>query len=163
MLTQPGPQGSPIKSSADRTAWLELQIELIKEQWDETPNGFELGHELIRTARALQHTAHLALSLRFVATLNMRRSDHLTRLHYLVEALDLFKTLNDTRQISACQNEIGAAYLALGDCADALEYFEASLNTCELLNSQKGRQVNLMRITVNLGNSTRPSSTRTVA
>jgi diguanylate cyclase (GGDEF)-like protein len=81
-----------------------------------------------------------------VATLNMRRSDHLTRLHYLVEALDLFTTLNDTRQIAACQNEIGAAYLALGDCADALEYFEASLNTCELLNSQKGRQVNLMRI-----------------
>lgn len=146
MLTRPGPQEPPIKSSTDRTEWLESQIELIKEQWDETPNGFELGHELIRTARALQHTAHLALSLRFVATLNLRRSDHLTCLHYLVEALDLFTALENARQIAACQNEIGAAYLALGDCADALEYFEASLNTCELLDSQKGRQVNLMRI-----------------
>jgi diguanylate cyclase (GGDEF)-like protein len=146
MLTKPGPQEPPIKSNTDRAAWLESQIELIKGLWDETPNGFELGHELIRTARVLQHTAHLALSLRFVATLNLRRSDHLTCLHYLVEALDLFMSLENARQIAACQNEIGAAYLALGDCADALEYFEASLNTCELLDSQKGRQVNLMRI-----------------
>jgi diguanylate cyclase (GGDEF)-like protein len=146
MITHPSPQAISIKSSTDRAEWLESQIELVREQWDETPNGLELGHELIRTARALQHTDHLAFSLRFVATLNLRRSDHLACLHYLVEALDLFTTLENSRQIAACQNEIGAAYLALGDCSDALEYFEASLNTCELLDSQKGRQVNLMRI-----------------
>jgi diguanylate cyclase (GGDEF)-like protein len=141
------PQIKPSKSSTDRTEWLEAQIDWIFKHWDDTPvNAFEIGHEVIRTARALQHTAHLAFGLRFVATLNLRRSDHLTCLHYLVEALDLFTTLENARQIAACQNEIGAAYLALGDCADALEYFEASLNTCELLNSQKGRQVNLMRI-----------------
>ena len=146
MLTQHSPQATPGKTITNRAEWLESQIELVVREWDETPNGLELGHELIRTARALQHTAHLALSLRFVAILNMRRSDHLVCLHYLVEALDLFSALENSRQIAACQNEIGATYLALGDCADALEYFEASLNTCELLNSQKGRQVNLMRI-----------------
>jgi diguanylate cyclase (GGDEF)-like protein len=140
-------QIKPSESITDQTEWLEVQIAWISEHWVSTPaNGLEIGHEVIRTARAVQHMAHLAFSLRFVATLNLRRSDHLTCLHYLVEALDLFKSLENNKQIAACQNEIGAAYLALGDCADALEYFEASLSTCELLNSQKGRQVNLMRI-----------------
>jgi diguanylate cyclase (GGDEF)-like protein len=135
------------KPSADRQKWLAQQANWIVEEWDITSTkSLEVGHEVIRTARALNQSLHLALGLRFVANINLRCSEYLTGLHYLVEALELFTTLENNRQIAACQNEIGTAYLALGDCADALEYFETSLNTCELLNSQKGRQVNLMCI-----------------
>jgi diguanylate cyclase (GGDEF)-like protein len=144
------PSPSPAKSAkliTDRTKWLEDQIDWISEHWDDTSDStLELAHDVIRTARALARNADLALGLRFVANLNLRRSDHLTCLHYLVEALEIFTALDNARQMAACQNEIGSAYLALGDCADALEYFEASLNTSERLNSQKGRQVNLMCI-----------------
>jgi diguanylate cyclase (GGDEF)-like protein len=140
-------QSRPNKAITDRAKWLEDQIAWISEHWENTPtNGLEVGHEVIRTARALQDKPNLAYSLRFVATLNNRRSEYLNSLHYLVEALDLFKALENQRQIAACANEIGSAYLALGDCADALEFFEASLTTCEALNSQKGRQVNLLCI-----------------
>jgi diguanylate cyclase (GGDEF)-like protein len=146
MTAQP-PQARTAKPSTDRANWLEDQIAWISEHWDDTSlNGLELGHEIVRTARALGHNTHLAMGLRFIANLNLRRSEHLTCLHYLVEALELFTALDNQRQMAACQNEIGSAYLALGDCADALEFFEASLSTSEGLNSQKGRQVNLMCI-----------------
>jgi diguanylate cyclase (GGDEF)-like protein len=135
------------KPLADRHKWLAEQADWIVAQWDITATkSLEVGHEIIRTARALQQDLPLALGLRFVANINLRCSEYLTGLHYLVEALELFSSMENNRQIAACQNEIGTAYLALGDCADALEYFEASLNTCEQLNSQKGRQVNLMCI-----------------
>jgi diguanylate cyclase (GGDEF)-like protein len=146
-MNVPPPQARPTKAITNRTKWLGIQVVWISENWDDnSTNALELGHEIIRTARALAHNEHLALGLRFVANLNLRRSEHLTCLHYLIEALELFTTLNNTRQMAACQNEIGSAYLSLGDCADALEYFEASLSTSEGLNSQKGRQVNLMCI-----------------
>jgi diguanylate cyclase (GGDEF)-like protein len=147
MTSSPQPQVSPSKATTDRGKWLADQAEWILDHWDGTPtNSLEVGHEVIRTARALQLDDHLALGLRFVANINRRRSEHLTSLHYLVESLDLFRELDNQRQIAACENEIGSVYLALGDCADALEYFEASLTTCEALNSQKGRQVNLLCI-----------------
>jgi diguanylate cyclase (GGDEF)-like protein len=141
------PEAQAIKPLADRHKWLAQQADWILKEWDITSTkSLEVGHEIIRTARALQQDWPLALGLRFVANINLRCSEYLTGLHYLVEALDLFSMLENNRQIAACQNEIGTAYLALGDCADALEYFEASLTTCEQLNSQKGRQVNLMCI-----------------
>ena len=140
-------QAKSAKPITDRSKWLEHQIAWITEHWDDTSaSSLELAHDVIRTARALSRDSDLALGLRFVANLNLRRSDHLTCLHYLVEALEIFTQLDNLRQMAACQNEIGSAYLALGDCADALEYFEASLNSSEILNSQKGRQVNLMCI-----------------
>jgi diguanylate cyclase (GGDEF)-like protein len=147
MIAPTPSQAKSAKLIAGRSKWLDDQTVWMLEHWENTPShGLELGHEVIQTARALQIDAHLALGLRFVAVQNLRRSDHLTCLHYLVEALELFTALANVRQVAACQNEIGAAYLALGDCADALEYFEASLTTCEALNSQKGRQVNLLCI-----------------
>ena len=147
MNVPPPPQARPSKPTTDHAKWLEVQVAWISENWDDnSTNTLELGHEIIRTARAFAHNEHLALGLRFVANLNLRRSEHLNCLHYLIEALELFTTLNNTRQMAACQNEMGSAYLSLGDCADALEYFEASLSTSEVLNSQKGRQVNLMCI-----------------
>lgn len=147
MIPSHPPEAISAKQTADRAKWLEDQIAWIWDHWDDPPvNSLEVGHEIIRTARVLHHDLHLALSLRFVASINTRRAEHLTGLHYLVESLELFMALENIRQVAACQNEIGSAYLALGDCADALEYFEASLNTCETLNSQKGRQVNLMCI-----------------
>jgi diguanylate cyclase (GGDEF)-like protein len=145
-VTRP-PQAKFAKLITDRSKWLDDHVFWISEHWDDTSEStLELAHDVIRTARALGRNADLALGLRFVANLNLRRSDHLTCLHYLIEALEIFSALDNARQMAACQNEIGSAYLALGDCADALEYFEASLNTSERLNSQKGRQVNMMCI-----------------
>ena len=147
MIPSHPPEAIPAKQPTDRAKWLEDQIAWIWDHWEDPPvNSLDVGHEVIRTARVLHHDLHLALSLRFVASINTRRAEHLTGLHYLVESLELFMALENVRQVAACQNEIGSAYLALGDCADALEFFEASLNTCETLNSQKGRQVNLMCI-----------------
>ena len=147
MIASDSSKAKATKQPIDRAKWLLDQAAWIMQHWDGTPtNSLELGHEVIRTARVLGDNPHLALGLRFVANINLRRSEHLTGLHYLVEALDLFKELENQRQIAACENEIGSAYLALGDCADALEFFEASLITSEALNSQKGRQVNLLCI-----------------
>jgi diguanylate cyclase (GGDEF)-like protein len=147
MIASDSPKAKATKQPIDRAKWLLDRAAWMLEHWDGTPtNSLEVGHEVIRTARVLGDNAHLALGLRFVANINLRRSEHLTGLHYLVEALDLFTALENDRQVAACQNELGSAYLALGDCADALEFFEGSLSTCERLNSQKGRQVNLMCI-----------------
>jgi diguanylate cyclase (GGDEF)-like protein len=147
MIVPNPPETKATTPFADRHKWLAEQADWIVGQWDITSTkSLEVGHEIIRTARALQQDLPLALGLRFVANIHLRCSEYLAGLHYLVEALDLFSMVENNRQIAACQNEIGTAYLALGDCADALEYFEASLTTCEQLNSQKGRQVNLMCI-----------------
>jgi hypothetical protein len=117
-MTSSSPQAIP-KQTSDHAIWLEDQIAWMWDHWEDPPaNSLEVGHEIIRTARVLKHDPHLALSLRFVASLNTHRAEYLTGLHYLVESLEVFTALHNTRQVAACQNEIGAAYLALGDCAD---------------------------------------------
>lgn len=120
---------------------------ILEEVWkanDSNPAwGLEQALEVIAVAREHQNTPILAEALRMAGRCCQAQALHPQALPYLFEALDLFDSLGNRSQIAACQNEIGVTYFNLGDYPDALDYFESSLKTSNLIGSKLGELVAL--------------------
>ena len=89
---------------------------------------------------------HVAKLAQLEGQCNFYLARYVEALKATYQALDLFEKLETYPQIIACQIELGAAYMHLGDFPDCIEWFELALTNSKKHNRPKGIYTSLSNI-----------------
>jgi diguanylate cyclase (GGDEF)-like protein len=131
-------------NGADRFQQLKTEAQ---EAWDSDPRRLaRLAGEMVTIGQDLGDKEFVAIGLRFRGVAYQFLNESVQALSYALEALELFRQLENYRQVAAVQIELGALYSGLGDYVQAVDYFEQSIATSKDIGSRTGRLVSLQNL-----------------
>jgi diguanylate cyclase (GGDEF)-like protein len=115
--------------------------------WDSDPRTLaRLAGEMVIIGQDLGEKEFVAIGLRFLGVAHQFLNESVQALSYALEALELFRQLENYRQVAAVQIELGTLYSTLGDYVQAADYLEESIATSKDIGSRNGRLISLQNL-----------------
>jgi len=137
-------QGELSKKETADLLTLHAEIDTVTGDWVEVEEHLNTALELYKE---LGDTTGMALVLKDLGGLHLRRGQHTEAVDIFKRSLDLYRESNDTGGIAKIENNLGIAYWQGGTIDLAKESLTKSLGLSETLDDQQG----IARAFTNLG------------